>query len=232
MSTPADERITPDDWPRALADIDGPQLVVAGPGAGKSEFLTQRAAHLLDEEGLPASSVLVLTFSRRSAANLKSRIADATNTQTSGLGVSTFHSFAYRFAELHAPRALGWSEMPTILTGPEQVSLASELLTNGPAASWPRPFRDMLGSRTLASEVTDFVLRARERLIGPAELAELALGRDDWRALPEFMLAYDEELRSRGRIDYGTLQATAVRLLEDPETRQAAADQFHYILVD
>ena len=227
-----DEHIEPSDWPSAVADTDGAQLIVAGPGTGKSEFLVRRSAHLLQLPDATASAVLVLTFSRRSAADLRRRITESASGTVGGLGVSTFHSFSYRFLELHAPSALGWAKMPAILTGPEQVGLVSRLLTESQHSHWPKPFREMLGTRTLAAEVTDFILRARERLISPAQLIERASERADWRALPELLVRYDQELRSLNRIDYGTLQAAAVSLFDDPEVHQAAAQQFRYVLVD
>jgi hypothetical protein len=67
-------RVGPEDWDEAISAVDGPQLVVAGPGTGKTEFLVRRVTHLLDEGHDPAS-ILVLTFSRRGAADLRSRIA-------------------------------------------------------------------------------------------------------------------------------------------------------------
>ena len=135
-------RIQPDDWPIALADTDGAQLVVAGPGAGKTEFLVRRATHLIDQLDVPGSALLTLTFSRRAAADLRGRVSAAVQSSTGGLNASTFHSFAFRFLELHGPSVLGWSEMPAILTGPEQVALVSELLAESPPAHWPSSFRE------------------------------------------------------------------------------------------
>ena len=69
MPGPPTTPIAPDAWSEALAATDGLQLVVAGPGAGKTEFLARRAHHLVSDVGRPASSVLLLTFSRRAAAD-------------------------------------------------------------------------------------------------------------------------------------------------------------------
>lgn len=226
-----EQRLTPDDWAGAIADSSGCQIVVAGPGAGKSEFLVRRAAVLL-ESGVTPDALVALTFSRRAAADLKARIVDRSAHARAGLGVSTFHAFAYRFLERHAPTTLGWPEMPTILTGPEQVALVAELLAAAPPGAWPISFRDMLATRTLAAEVTDFILRARERLLTTADLIELASDRTDWRALPEFVVSYDAALRSQNRIDYGTLQAAAVSLFDDPAVHRASHEQFSHVLVD
>jgi superfamily I DNA/RNA helicase/RecB family exonuclease len=212
--------------------VTGPQLVVAGPGAGKSEFLVRRAAHLIDELGVAPGAVLTLTFSRRAAADLRDRIMDRLNRTISGVPASTFHSFSSRLLEAHAPAALGWTELPAILTGPEQIDLVAELLATEQPGDWPFPFRTLLHSRTFAGEVTDFILRARERLLTTDDVAELAGLADDWRALPGFMRRYEASLSAAGRIDYGTLQFRAVGLLADPEVARAVADQYRYVIVD
>lgn len=227
-----EQRLAPDQWDAAIAETDGPQLVVAGPGAGKTEFLVRRAAHLVDGTGAPASSLLVLTFSRRAAADCRQRLGRALSHPAGAVGVSTFHSFFYRVLEAHAPGVLGWEELPSILTGPEQISLVSRLLDEGPQSDWPKTFRSLLGTRTFADEVADFILRANERLLTPDELRDLSSGRADWRALPDFLLRYRQKLEEVGRIDYGTLQAKTVELLEHDSVREKLAGQYRYLLVD
>ena len=79
-------RLAPDDWPAAIADTDGAQLVVAGPGTGKTEFIVRRAAHLVTKLGIPGPAVIALSFSRRSAAGLRlgaSPIASMSSTASS-----------------------------------------------------------------------------------------------------------------------------------------------------
>lgn len=227
-----ERRLGPDQWSDAVAETDGPQLVAAGPGAGKTEFLVRRAAHLVDEAGHPPTALLTLTFSRRAAADCRERIGQALRNPAGAVGASTFHSFFYRVLETHAPEALGWTDLPSILTGPEQINLVSELLADGPDDAWPKPFRPLLGTRTFAAEVADFILRANEHLIAPDELQAMADGRADWRALPDFLRRYRRALNDRGRIDYGTLQAKTVEILEKEQVREKLADQYRYLLVD
>lgn len=227
-----EQHLGPDQWSDAVAETDGPQLVVAGPGAGKTEFLVRRAAHLVDEAGHPPAALLTLTFSRRAAADCRERIGRALRHPAGAVGASTFHSFFYRVLEAHAPEALGWDKLPSILTGPEQINLVSDLLADGPDADWPKTFRSLLGTRTFAAEVADFILRANERLITPEELQARAADRADWRALPGFLRRYRQALKKRGRIDYGALQAKTVEILEIEEFREKLADQYRYLLVD
>ncbi len=224
-------RIDPEQWPEAIADVTGPQLVVAGPGTGKSEFLVRRAAHLVSSGAARVSEVAVLTFSRRAAASLKKRIgaqlAEADHgggpePSLAAIDVSTFHGFAYRLLESQLDGAVG-----TVLTTPEQVSLVARLLRSEDPSRWPLPFRSLLGSPTFAEEVADFLLRCRERMLSPAELAALATDRSDWRALPGFFERYEQTLRSEDRLDYGSLLWQAIDLIT-----HGAAPLPRFVLVD
>ncbi|MDX1449705.1 MAG: UvrD-helicase domain-containing protein, partial [Acidimicrobiia bacterium] len=149
MNAAEEIRIGPEDWPDAISRIDGPQLVVAGPGTGKTEFLVRRVAHLLST-GLDPRSLTVLTFSRRGSADLRKRIAERHGRSVGPLAVSTFHSFASRLLEAHAFDAGG--DPPSLLTGPEQVALVAELLATEDLDDWPLTHRAMLHTRTFAAD--------------------------------------------------------------------------------
>jgi superfamily I DNA/RNA helicase/RecB family exonuclease len=226
-SVPEETRLDPDEWEGALTDVEGPQLVVAGPGTGKSEFLVRRAVHLVSSGIARPDELLVLTFSRRAAADLRRRILDGLGRSVASLAVSTFHSFARRLLEAH-----GDGEPPTLLTGPEHVALVAELLRTEDPAAWPANLRPLLSSATLADDVADFLLRCEERLIGPEPLAGLAERFPEWRALPAFVRRVRDELDRRDRIDYGSLLRSAVDLLADPARRATVADRHPFVLVD
>ena len=224
-------RVDPEDWPEAVAACNGPQVVVGGPGTGKTEFLVRRALHLIEHRDLPSSELLVLSFGRRGTADLETRLRTGLTGSVPQIDVATFHALAARIVEAESV-ALGWKRPPQILTGPEQVDLIQDMLSRSERSLWSPAFRGLLGGATFAREVTDFVLRTREHLISDRALAARAEERDDWRGLAEFIASYDAELRRRGRIDYGTLLAEAVRALEDPAMRGAMADRATYVLVD
>ncbi len=226
-----ERRIDPGDWPEAVAAVAGPQIVVGGPGTGKTEFLVRRCIHLLTEEAVPASDVLVLGFARRGVADLATRVRRRLERSIPALDVATFHSFAARLVEAHAARA-GWERPPTILTGPEQVALVHELIETSDPTVWSQGVQDLLGSHTFAREVTDFVLRASEQLLDDDAIRAAAAGRDLWRGLPAFLARYRAELRTRGRIDYGTLLVEAVHLLDDAEVWNALGGGPRFLLVD
>jgi superfamily I DNA/RNA helicase/RecB family exonuclease len=220
-------RLEPEDWPQALDQVHGSQLVVAGPGTGKTEFLVRRAIRLIEGGHASPGQIVVLTFSRRSAAELAGRIGAGLGRGSVGVDASTFHSFAHRLLETHWDGPVG-----SLLTGPEQIRIVGRLLAAEDPADWPLPFRPLLGSPTFAEEVADFLLRCRERLVGATELRRRAEERADWRALPAFFDRYDRLLRDTGRIDYGTLLVDAIDCLARPEVAAAVSDQHHFVLVD
>ncbi len=214
-STPRLAPINPEDWDSAIAAVSGPAMVVGGPGTGKTEFLVRRAVHLLEHDDVRPEDIIILGFSRRGVAELRSRVREALTGSLGALDVATFHSYAARLLE-QQPTTAGWQENPQILTGPEQVELVQGLLATEDRSSWSPAFADLLQTRTFAREVTEFILRGAEQLRTPASIAQME--RADWRGLPDFLTRYADTLRSSGRIDYGTLIATAVDLV-------AAADE-------
>ncbi len=222
--------LEPADWSDAIALTDGPQSVIAGPGTGKTEFLARRCAHLVNVLGVAPSEVVALTFSRRAAQRLRRRVA--VHAPGRVVPASTFHSLAYRLLEAYGPAHLAWERMPTLLTSVEHVGLVRDLLAGETASDWAPHLRDMLGSQTLAREVSDFLMRSQEYMIDEDALRDRAAARGDWRGLAAFRRRYRDELERQGRIDYGTLQAEAVRLLALPGVAAALADQIRYVVID
>jgi superfamily I DNA/RNA helicase/RecB family exonuclease len=187
---------------------------------------------LLEEADIAPDEILLLSFSRRGVADLKARVRRALRRSYTVVPASTFHSLAARLLESHAEQALGWTSMPSLLTGPEQVALVHELLTTEDAARWPLPFRSLLTTNSFAREVTDFLLRCQEQLIHGPQLVELARQRSDWKGLPDFVIRYEQTLLERNRIDYGTLLGRAVGILAQANIAEAVGVQYRYLLVD
>jgi superfamily I DNA/RNA helicase/RecB family exonuclease len=227
MSTDHEVRVTPEEWPGYIDDGEGPQLIVGGPGTGKTEFLVRRAKTLI-EEGHGAN-LLVVTFSRRGTADLDARISKAVARSMPAVDITTYHSLARRLLETY-PEPRGWDRPPEVLPGPDQERLVADLLAEEVPEDWSPVYRGLLTTTTFADEVTDFVLRCREQLITSDQLA--GFGRADWEGLAPFVDRYDAALRQRGVIDYGTLLSEAAALLDDPAVLDAVSRQYRYVLVD
>ncbi len=214
--------VGPGDWPPALAADDGAQIVVGGPGTGKTEFLVRRTLHLLDT-GVAADDIVVLAFGRRGVADLDRRINTRRPAGVAPVVVTTFHALAMGIVETHFG-IRGWARPPQILTGPEQTNLVRALLATEEPGRWSVALRPLLRSATFADEVTDFLLRSSEQLLDPGLVA--AMDRDDWRGLPDFMARYRRSLVADHRIDYGMVLAEAAAILRTVDERR------RHVLVD
>ncbi len=221
----AEIRIGPDDWDEAIEAVAGPQLVVAGPGTGKTEFLVRRMVHLIESGVAKPGEIQFVTFSRRAAAETRGRILAGLTRTVPAIGSATFHSFALRLREAYLPNA-----HLELLTGPEQVSLVGDLLERENPSRWPAHLAGLLRSPTLAADVADFLMRAAERSLSPDDVRAREI--PDWKALPDLMERYAAELKSRNRLDYAQLIFSATELVEDPDIGSRVADQFRFLLVD
>lgn len=215
----------------------GPLLVLAGPGTGKTTTIVEAVVDRITRRGLDPTRVLVLTFSRKAAAELRERITlrlDRTTTEPLAL---TFHSYAY--ALVRREYTLAGDEPPILLTGPEQLGEVRRMLrgeaTDG-ATHWPQRLRPLLGTRGFAAELRDFLLRAAERGLDGLALARLGeqAGRDDWVAAGEFLSRYAArfDLAPVPTYDYAEIVRLAGRLLDHTEVRQRERQAYDVVLVD
>ncbi|MFD8119938.1 ATP-dependent helicase [Streptomyces albidoflavus] len=225
---------------RAVVDHRaGPLLVLAGPGTGKTTTLVESVAARL-AAGTPPERVLVLTFSRRAAVDLRDRMAQRLSTATAPRA-TTFHSFCYALVRAHQDADL-FAEPLRLLSGPEQDVAVRDLLAGqielgrqGRArVRWPDELRACLTTRGFADEVRAVLARSRELGLGPDALAEFARrgGRPDWSAAADFLAEYLDLLDAQGTLDYAELVHRAVLLAEHPETGRQLAETYDAVYVD
>lgn len=217
---------------RAVVDhTSGPLLVLAGPGTGKTTTLVEAVASRV-AQGADPERILVLTFSRKAAVELRDRMALRLG-GTRGPQATTFHSFCYALVRAHQDADL-FAEPLRLLSGPEQDVAVRELLTGqldleaeGLARHpWPDELRACLTTRGFADEVRAVLARSRELGLGPASLARFAArtGRPDWQAAASFLAEYLDVLDMQGVLDYAELVHRAVLLAE----RTASPRTFPY----
>ncbi len=222
---------------RVVAHAGGPLLVLAGPGTGKTTTIVEAAAERITGRGIDPSRLLVLTFSRKAARDLRERIALRLARTTRQPLALTFHSYAY--ALVRREYVLAGDEPPVLLTGPEQLLEVRRLL-RGEAAdggrSWPERLRPALATRGFAAELRDFLLRATERGLDGRGLAALgrARGRGDWVAAGRFLDAYAArfDLAPVPAYDYSEIVRIAGGLLGRKAIRDRERDAWDAILVD
>src|SRR5580693_7961987 len=219
----------------------GPLLVLAGPGTGKTTAIVEAVVERISQRQIDPERVLVLTFSRKAAQELRERITTRLRRTTRQPLALTFHSYAY--ALVRREFVLAGDVPPTLLSGPEQLlevrrMLRGEAAGGEPAAAepWPERLRAALGTRGFATELRDFLLRAAERGLDGQGLARLgrAHGRDDWVAAGGFLDRYTArfDLAPVPAYDYAEIVRIAAALLSRAGTRDRERKAYDVVLVD
>lgn len=225
---------TLDEHQQAVVDHrEGPLLVLAGPGTGKTTTLVEAIVDRIEHvDGVTPDNVLALTFSRKAAEQLRDRVtARLGRTMATGLS-STFHSFAYGLVRRYAPAEI-YAAPLRLLSAPEQDVVLRELLTDHPESiRWPESLRRAVGTRGFAREVNAVLSRAREKGLDGTDLRALGEEHD----LPEFLAAglfleqYLDNLDSLGATDYADLIRRAV--IEAADHRAELRARYRYVFVD
>ncbi|WP_328961780.1 ATP-dependent DNA helicase [Streptomyces virginiae] len=214
------ERVDPpvlDAAQRAVVDhAGGPLLVLAGPGTGKTTTLVEAVAARV-EAGTDPARILILTFSRKAAVELRDRAALRLGGARAPQA-TTFHSFCYGLVRAHQDTDL-FADPLRLLSGPEQDVMVRTLLEGQRrirSIRWPDDLRAALTTRGFADEVRAVLARARELGLGPQALSSFAdrIGRPDWKAAAAFLSEYLDVLDMQGTLDYAELLHRAVLLAE------------------
>ena len=232
---PRATRMVPDAAQQAVLDHGaGPLLVLAGPGTGKTTTLVEAVARKV-EGGLTPDQVLVLTFSRKAAGELRDRITARLGMTVSSASAWTFHAFCYALVREHQPEGL-YTDPLRLLSGPEQDVALRDLLRGSIelGRAWPAGLREALTTRGLAEEVRALLSRAREVGLDPDQFGALAVreGREDWAALAGFFAEYLDVLDAQGALDYAELVHRAVLLAESPEVGEELRRRYRAVFVD
>jgi ATP-dependent DNA helicase UvrD/PcrA len=230
---------------KAVTHGEGPLLIVAGAGTGKTTVITRRIAWLIAEKLAKPSEILALTFTDRAALEMTERVDRLVPYGYTDTVISTFHAWGDRLLRDHAMEA-GLSDRSTVLSRAEQVIFLREHLFDLPLDRY-RPLGDP--TRFLHALVT-LISRARDEDVAPSEyralaerLAAAASALPDDAALAETAAqqvelaacytAYEELMRRTDRIDFGDQVGLALRLLRDhPAILEAERQRYRYILVD
>jgi len=210
----------------AAAAPDGYNLILAGPGSGKTRVITYRVAYLI-ARGVPASSILLVTFTRRAAREMVHRLETLIGAQAAQVWAGTFHHVGNRLLRRSAER-LGYGPNFTILDGEDQTDLVrlamddSGLFGTGRMAPKPATVKHLIGYAANVSRPLDEVILERS--------PELA----DW--VPQITAAasaYADRKRAANAMDYDDLLNEWARLIRDfPDQRAEQGRMFRHVLID
>jgi DNA helicase-2/ATP-dependent DNA helicase PcrA len=210
-----------DDQTQAVTHGDGPLLVVAGAGSGKTRVLTYRIAWLLAKQLAKPHEVLAVTFTNKAAREMAERVEALLGGSLRGGFVGTFHRFALQLLRNH-PREAGLPPRFAIADEDEQRTLIERVLKK----------LDVPSSRLSPRAARSRISAAKNAMTTPEQLASQARGSDE-RLLAELYEAYQDGLRSAGAVDFDDMLLGAVSLLDrEAALRKGLASRFRWILVD
>ena len=206
----------------AVEAIDGPVLVLAGAGTGKTRVLTTRLGHILMQGRAQPGEILAVTFTNKAAREMQERVGHMLGTPVEGWWVGTFHALAARILRRQA-EAVGLKSNFTILDADDQVRLIKQILI----------VRDIDPKRFPPRTFSAVIQRWKDRCLMPDKVASAdAVDQLGGHAV-EVYKTYQSELKRLNAADFGDLLMLCVKLFqEDPKTLKYYQNRFRYILVD
>jgi len=205
----------------AVLHTEGPLLVVAGAGSGKTRVLTHRVAHLIAAVGVQPNEILAITFTNKAAGEMRSRLEDLLPEVARRIWILTFHAACGRILRREAPR-LGYKTNFTIYDQADQVRLVKQCLEE--LERDPKRFP--------AKGIHEHISAAKNQLIGPAEYRNRVDSFYD-QTVAEVYDLYQRRLFAANAVDFDDLLMLTVDVLERfPEAKERWQKGFRYILVD
>jgi DNA helicase-2/ATP-dependent DNA helicase PcrA len=206
----------------AVLHDEGPLLVLAGAGSGKTRVIVHRVARLVRHQGVMPWHILCVTFTNKAAGEMRERLGSLLGPEAEGLWVSTFHAFGARFLRREAAAAGLPASFPIYDTD-DQLRLAKSLLAEmGMAEGEPITAREALSR---IDRWKNEALRAAEVRVGELDV--------EGQAAKEVYGRYEAALARAGAADFGDLILRPLRMLQDdPDVQARWANRFRYVLVD
>jgi len=224
------EAVAPPDWNRglnpaqrdAVEHVEGPILVLAGAGSGKTRVLTTRIASLIDRQGVPPDRILAVTFTNKAAGEMKERVGRLLARDPSGLWIGTFHSLSARLLRREA-ELIGFTRQFTIYDEDDSLSLVKRLMEQRGHSTKLFPPRAVAA---LASH-------AKNRMLDSAGLAAGAPFDRLTQVAADVYGAMAGALKAANAMDFDDLLLNPLTLFDEhPERLEAYRRKFGFILVD
>ncbi|WP_100371677.1 DNA helicase PcrA [Bacillus sp. FJAT-45037] len=206
---------------QATTHTEGPLLLMAGAGSGKTRVLTHRIAYLLREKAIAPWNVLAITFTNKASREMKERVAKLVGPVAEDIWISTFHSMCVRILRRDIDR-IGYNRNFTILDSTDQLSVIKQLLKNKNID--PKKFEP----RSLLGTISGW----KNELKKPGECMGQATGPYDQTAA-EIYVDYQKQLKKNHALDFDDLIMKTIELFKlVPEVLEFYQRKFQYILVD
>ncbi|MEH7451769.1 DNA helicase PcrA [Gottfriedia acidiceleris] len=205
----------------AVKTVDGPLLIMAGAGSGKTRVLTHRIAYLLGEKGVAPWNILAITFTNKAAREMRERIFNLVGKDAEDIWVSTFHSMCVRILRRDIDR-IGFNRSFSILDTTDQLTVIKNILKEKNLDSKKFDPRSILGSISSAKNELQTAADYSRDAFTPFE-----------KVVGEIYASYQDRLRKNHSLDFDDLIMMTINLFERvPEVLQYYQRKFQYIHVD
>jgi len=206
----------------AVFCTEGPLLILAGAGSGKTRVLTHRIAYLMDEEGVNGWNILAITFTNKAAQEMRERVDKLVDFGAQSIWVSTFHSACVRILRRYADR-LGYGTNFTIYDTEDQKSVMKDVCRRMEIDTKRMKEKVLLGA----------ISSAKNELVGPDELEMQAEGDFVRKRIAAVYREYQKQLKSNNAMDFDDLIFRTVELFQEcPDVLEYYQERFRYIMVD
>lgn len=206
----------------AVLHTEGPLLILAGAGSGKTRVLTHRIAYLIEEKGVNPWNILAITFTNKAAGEMRERVDKLVGFGSESIWVSTFHSTCVRILRRYIDR-LGYENSFTIYDTDDQKSLMKEVCKRLQIDTKQYKERSLLSA----------IAKAKEEMVTPEEYRQNAGGDYVQRKVAQVYEEYQKQLKKNNVLDFDDLLVKTVELFEkNPDVLEYYQNRFRYIMVD
>ena len=207
---------------QAVLCTEGPLLILAGAGSGKTRVLTYRIAHLIEDCGVNPWNILAITFTNKAAGEMRERVDRIVGYGSESVWVSTFHSACVRILRRHIDR-LGYDTNFTIYDTEDQKTVVKDVCRR--LELDPKLYKERA--------VLSVISRAKNEYISPNEFKLQAKGDFRQEKMADAYLEYQKELKKNNALDFDDLLVKAVELFQScPDVLEYYQERFRYIMVD
>ena len=206
----------------AVTHLDGPLLILAGAGSGKTRVITYRIAYMMKKHNVAPSSILAITFTNKAANEMRQRIEGLVGDRSKYIWCGTFHSIFARLLRRHA-ELLGYTQNFSIIDTDDQLKLVKDSMKE----------LDIADSQFKPKSVQIEISNAKNKFIGVEEYTLLA-GKEYFQGVvARIYKRYQEKLLANNAMDFDDILVNMVKLLEqNPDIRELYRMKFRYIMVD
>ena len=206
----------------AVFHTEGPLLILAGAGSGKTRVLTHRIAYLIEEKGVNPWNILAITFTNKAAEEMRQRVDSLVGFGAESIWVSTFHSMCVRILRRYIDR-LGYDNRFTIYDTDDQKTLMKEVCRKTDIDT--KRFKERMLLSVISSAKNEMILPEEFELNAGGDFVQLKIAK--------VYKEYEAQMRANNALDFDDLLVKTVQLLEtQPDVRENYQERFRYIMVD